>query len=358
MAVALQRVGKRSLVLERWHELRESGGALSLFPNAWRALDAIGVSHKLKPLYHVIQNGDVTNIETGAKQSQSFAQKQDDGAEKGARVIHRKALLQAIAEELTPEAIRFSSKLVSIKTEQLPDSSTVAVLHLEDRTIIKAKAVIGCDGVHSVVAQWLGLGSPRHSGRSAVRGMAVYTEGHGFGLQSHQFLSEGTRAGFSPINKTDVYWGVSHYSTAKEHEMWHDPELIRKATLEDLLAEFPAEFKEVVRRSEPESLSWVRLNYRAPWEVLLCRVQRGCITVAGDAMHPMTPDLGQGGCLALEDAIVLARCVARAGTAKEMEEGMSRYVAERRWRAAWVVAASYFSGFVQQAPSGLWTRPA
>jgi len=51
-ALALKRVGIKSLVLERSHELRAAGAALSLFPNAWRALDALGVAHKLDALYH------------------------------------------------------------------------------------------------------------------------------------------------------------------------------------------------------------------------------------------------------------------------------------------------------------------
>lgn len=55
------------------------------------------------------------------------------------RTVHRKALLQALAEELPPDTIRFSSKLISINSETLEDSSTATFLHLEDGTVIKAK---------------------------------------------------------------------------------------------------------------------------------------------------------------------------------------------------------------------------
>lgn len=50
-AVALKTVGVRAVVLERWEELRATGAGLNLFPNAWIALDALGVSHKLTSLY-------------------------------------------------------------------------------------------------------------------------------------------------------------------------------------------------------------------------------------------------------------------------------------------------------------------
>ncbi|KAK8951027.1 hypothetical protein KSP39_PZI004593 [Platanthera zijinensis] len=353
-AVALQRIGKRSLVLERWHELRETGSALSLFTNAWRALDALAVGHKLKPHYPSLQCGTVTDLSTGATQHQSFSHKAAGGEEIGSiRVVHRTALLEALAEELPPNSIRFSSKLVSIESEVLPDSSIVTLLHLEDGSIMKAKAVIGCDGVHSVVARWLGLAAPRDSGRSAVRGLAVYPEGHGLRPGSQQFLINGVRAVFTPITEKDVFWFIAHPTTPKVKEMERrDPEHIRQATLKELVGDLPHQFQELVRLSEPSSLSWAPFVFRAPWDILLGTPQRGCVTVAGDAMHPMTPDLGQGGCLSLEDSVVLARCLARAHSPDEMAAGMAQYVAQRRWRVSGLVAASYFSGFVQQQVSG------
>ncbi|PKU70322.1 monooxygenase 2 [Dendrobium catenatum] len=358
-ALALRRVGKKSLVLERWRELRETGSALTLSHNAWCALDALGVGHKLKPHYRLLRTGTVTNLATGATQTQSFPNEDDDGREEmGSRSVHRTALLEAMAEELPPDSIRFCSKLVSIRTEALPDSSTIMVLHLDDGAIIKAKAVIGCDGVHSVVAQWLGLASPRDSGRSAVRGLAVYPEGHNFRPGLQQFLLNEVRAGFVPINDKDVYWFVTHPTTPKVSEMGRDPELIRRATLEHLIVDLPAEFKVFAQQSEPSSLSWNQFLYRLPWDVLFGQLQRGCVTVAGDAFHPTTPDLGQGACVALEDTVVLARCLAHANSPKDMEQGMARYAAERRWRATWLIIASYISGFVQQGSDGRWTSAA
>lgn len=54
-ALALKRVGVEALVLERAEELRTTGSALTLMPNAWRALDALGVSHKLTSIYAPLQ---------------------------------------------------------------------------------------------------------------------------------------------------------------------------------------------------------------------------------------------------------------------------------------------------------------
>ncbi|KAE8771178.1 Zeaxanthin epoxidase, chloroplastic [Hordeum vulgare] len=86
------------------------------------------------------------------------------------------------------------------------------------------------------------------------------------------------------------------------------------------------------------------LPYRNPWAVLTSKADRGPVTVAGDAFHPMTPEMAQGGCSALEDAVVLARALSRATTPSE---GLAAYVAKRRVRAAWLVAVAYVSGWVQ-----------
>ena len=89
--------------------------------------------------------------------------------------------------------------------------------------------------------------------------------------------------------------------------------------------------------------------------MILENVSKENITVAGDAMHPMTPDLGQGGCLALEDAVVLGRHIGDLIIRNKMlvagdqvAESLEKYGKERRWRAAGLITCSYLAGWVQQ----------
>lgn len=120
--------------------------------------------------------------------------------------------------------------------------------------------------------------------------------------------------------------------------------ILREVT-ENLGAHLPAEYLDVVRNTDLGNLSWAPLLYRNPWAVLTGKAARGTVTVAGDAFHPMTPEMAQGGCSALEDAVVLARALSQAATPSE---GLAAYVARRRGRAAWLVAVAYVSGWVQQ----------
>jgi 2-polyprenyl-6-methoxyphenol hydroxylase-like FAD-dependent oxidoreductase len=80
----------------------------------------------------------------------------------------------------------------------------------------------------------------------------------------------------------------------------------------------------------------------------------------------MTPDLGQGGCCALEDGVVLARCLAEALSKKpkeeeeeekykRIEEGLKKYANERRWRCIDLITTAYIAGVIQQADSKLVT---
>ncbi|CAL5027539.1 unnamed protein product [Urochloa decumbens] len=387
-AVALRRAGVETrggrggvVVLERHAELRAMGAALTIFPNGWFALRALGVAHKLTSRYEAYETSTATNLETGATQVFRFAGTKNKDEDVRVRALDRKALLEALAEELPPGTMRFSSKLVSIDTERAAAGAPeTVVLRLDDGAVIRTKALIGCDGVHSVVARWLGLPDPASSGRSAVRGLSVFPGGHGVKRELRQFLSQGLRAGMVPISDTDIYWFLvndtvpagkssikqvtahSYHTTsfrASECQTRHcisnslsaekdaagDPAKTLREVTGDLAGHMPSEYLDVVRHTDHGNLSWAPLLYRNPFSILTCAAARGPVTVAGDAFHPMTPDMAQGGCSALEDAVVLARSLAAAATPAD---GVAAYVAARRWRAAWLVAGAYLSGWVQQ----------
>uniref|UniRef100_A0A6N2MDL0 FAD-binding domain-containing protein n=1 Tax=Salix viminalis TaxID=40686 RepID=A0A6N2MDL0_SALVM len=339
-AVALKRVGVRALVLERSQGIRATGAALTLFPNAWLALDALGVSHKLTRSYDPLFNGSVTNINTGDVQQVLFS-------EQGIRTVHRKTLLEALAEELPTDSIRFSSKLAAIESQEQGDG-----------TAIKSKVLIGCDGVHSVVARWLGLAEPVHSGRSAVRSLAVFPQGHRFKHEVQQFVDhQDKRAGFVPLNDREFYW----FLTCKEENMTGEPEQIQREVLEKYAENFPSIYLDVVRHADLSTITWAPLMYRHPWRIIFGNLNKGNITVAGDAMHPMTPDLGQGGGSSLEDAVVLGRHIGNSIIKNggqfvegDMAKAIDDYVKERRWRGALLVTGSYFSGWIQQGGAKRW----
>ncbi|KAG0552746.1 hypothetical protein BDA96_01G533700 [Sorghum bicolor] len=272
------------------------------------------------------------------------------------RCVKRDFLLQTLANELPEGTIRYSSKLAAMEE----DDGSVKTLHLADGSIIKAKVVIGCDGVNSVVAKWLGLPKPILSGRSATRGLAEYPAGHGFGPEILQFIGHGFRSGVLPCSDTSVYWNYTWYPSPADGDAEESVAKMRSHVVGKLRgAKIPAEALEVIERSEMSDVASSPLRFRSPLALVRGSISRGGVCVAGDALHPMTPELGQGGCAALEDGVVLARCLGEAFSHghghDEQDEGrrftaaLEKYAEARRWRSIQLITAAYVVGFIQQS---------
>lgn len=117
---------------------------------------------------------------------------------------------------------------------------------------------------------------------------------------------------------------------------------------------------ELIRRSEIGKVISTPLKYRSPFSLLFAKITDDNVCVAGDALHATTPDIGQGGCMALEDSVVLARCLSEAIIESKSKSGgdaeyeriqgaLEKYAKERRWRSIKLIALSYMVGFIQQS---------
>ena len=127
--------------------------------------------------------------------------------------------------------------------------------------------------------------------------------------------------------------------------------------------DFPSSIKEMVKNCSLESLHFSEyLRYQAPWDILRKSFRVGTVTVAGDAFHAMAPFIAQGGAASLEDAVVLARCLARKttlagipsgkGSSKMMvEEALDEYLKERKPRLLRLSSQSYLLGKMNETPS-------
>ncbi|CAI0468817.1 unnamed protein product [Linum tenue] len=361
-SLALHRLGIKSLVLESATSLRVTGFALGTWTNAWRALDALGIGNHLRQ-QHRLLDGVVfaSTITGGISVDMSLT-----GTGHELRRVHRKLLIGAMEKELPNGTIRYSSKVVSMEGSE---SDCYKLLHLGDGTIIKAKVLIGCDGVNSLVAKWIGLNEAVTSGRSGVRGSATFPEGHGFTSKLFMFVGKGFRAGCLPCDDNTIYWYFSWTPSIQEHDLLYNPSKLKEYVLSKL--QNAPDLKKVVEKTELDSVMSSPLRYRNPWEFLWKKLTRGNVCVAGDALHPMTPDLSQGGCAALEDSVTLGRCLAEAlkknpGPGGEdtetceqeyrrIELGLREYAKERRWRSFKLIATGCLAGRVQQSQGNITT---
>nr|CAB3446925.1 unnamed protein product [Digitaria exilis] len=335
-ALALHRKGIASLVLEKSRVLRAEGAGIGIQANGWRTLEQLGVAAELR------KTADLITTE---------ARVPGIGIQTEFRCLNRKYLIEALAKELPAGAIRFGCRITAVHADT---DGHGAVLTMADGTTMKAKVLIGCDGgTNSVVARYLGLPPIRTIPRPVLRGFTSYPHGHPF---ETEFLR--LRVGDFFIGRLTITDNLVHFfiTMAKPvTDAWlknSDLRVVRDHMLKVMEdQQCPAEIIEVVRQSDPESLNLVRdFWYRPPWEVALRGFQKGAVTVAGDSMHAMGPFIGQGGSAGLEDAVVLARSLARAvggaaaGEEKMIGEAIGAYVRERRLRLTLLSLESFIMG--------------
>ncbi|XP_043696448.1 monooxygenase 1-like isoform X2 [Telopea speciosissima] len=344
-ALALHRKGISSTVVERSESLRAAGAAIGIFANGWRVLDELGVGQELRSKAIPLQ---AVRDESSRGESVSFM------------CLKRSDLINALANGLPPDTVRFGCQTLAINLDL---QTAQPIVHLHDGTLIKAEVVIGCDGINSVVADWLGLKAAKQFSLCALRGFTNYPNGHGFNNEFFRIRKNNTTLGRIPIDDKLVHWFIGRLWTPQDSKISKEGKLIRDSTIESLIKEdFPADMIEMIRNSDLESLTLQRLRYRAPWEILLGNFWKGTVTVAGDAMHVMGPFIGQGGSAGLEDAVVLARCLAKEmggnGSKREQQvliqakrvgEAFDQYVKERKLRILRLSTQSYLTGLLVQA---------
>ncbi|XP_058772065.1 monooxygenase 2-like [Vicia villosa] len=358
-SLGLHRLGIRSLVLESSDNLRATGFVLTLWENAWKALDAVGVGDILRHQHIQFHGLVTTTLITGKQTSTTYFK--DNTRKNGShevRCVRRHIILEALAKELPSGTIKYMSKVVAIQ-----ESGFSKILHLADGARIKTKVLIGCDGVNSMVAKWLGFKEASPIGRYTTRGYVELKNTHDLEPMLMQYFGKGFRAGVIPCDDKGVYWYFSWTSIIEDYQkdLAQDPAKLKQYVL-NKLEKMSSYVRSFIENTELDAFHFAPLRHRHPWELIMGNISKGNVCVVGDALHPMAPDLGQGGCCALEDGVVLAKFLAEAFSKnpkegeeeyKIIEESLKKYAKERRWRCIDLITRSYIMGSIQQSGSKL-----
>lgn len=244
-ALALHRSGVKSIVLEQSATLRTSGTVIGIWTNAWQALDALGVSESLRKKFWRMTGFEFYAGDGKCLSNISF---QDAVRDVELRPVDRKVLLEALEEPLPHGTVCYNARVIGVRKID----GAYTEVELQDGSTIQTKVLVGCDGVGSVVARWMGFKDPRYVGYVAIRGVAELPEKHDLNTTVKQIVGRGVRVGLVPVDPNRAYWFVTfkHSGVGKIT----DPELVREEALRYVQG-WPFMIEDSIIKSPPETLS-------------------------------------------------------------------------------------------------------
>jgi 2-polyprenyl-6-methoxyphenol hydroxylase-like FAD-dependent oxidoreductase len=334
--------GFESTVYERTAELREVGAALGLWPNATRILKRLGVLEELMKHAHVPPVGALRDWR-GRLLVRMAALETDVPTVFAHRADLHRALLQAVP----PETLHLNKACTSVQRHE----NQVRALFADGTHSEWADGLIAADGIRSTVREaLLADGAPIYRGYVAWRGVADYPSAGTGGDIVGESWGRGERFGFIPLGKGRAGW----WATANK------PGVAGQNTCAQTQAEWK---KEILTRFGHWHAPIPKLLEATPESAILCNAimdrappapgrpwGEGPMTLLGDAAHPTTPNLGQGACMAIEDAAVVAHALAEI---PDISAAFRAYEQTRVARTARIVRESLKLGSLGQWENGI-----
>jgi 2-polyprenyl-6-methoxyphenol hydroxylase-like FAD-dependent oxidoreductase len=336
-ALALQQKGIDVDVYERSAVLTDVGAGIGLWPNALKALYQLGLRPALDAVSFVSVDGAVRRAD-GAVLSRTTSEQVILRFGLPFMIFHRAELLEVLVNAARDIPIHLDRECREVEQ----DGNSVTV-RFANGTRASGDALIGADGLRSAVRDRLGVpGVLRYSGYTAWRGIAPFATA---GMLAGETLGCGQRFGLVPIHGNRVYW----YATDNVAQGQRESSADTKARLTELFATWHRPIPDLIQSTDPASILRNDIYDRDPVD----RWGSGRVTLLGDAAHPMTPNLGQGACQAIEDALVLAH---HLSTGPDVAASLRRYESERIPRTRSVVTASRRVGALFQVESRAFCR--
>ena len=326
-AIALQQHGFEVKVYEKVKKLGEVGAGLTLWSNALHVLRALNVADAVIAAGSKLQRSQI-RADNGETLFDARTDEMEAKYGEPVIAIHRAALHEILINALKPDTLRLDMTCAKFKQDEKK-----ATVYFENGESDSADVLIGADGIYSVVRkQMFPEIELRYSGYTAWRGVVETENETALGLTSESW-GRGARFGIVRVDRKRVYWfatrnqSMSEQATGEQKKSkllgifnkWHKP-------IDHLLDATPAA---IILQNDICDIvpfpSWTK----------------GRVTLLGDAAHPTTPNMGQGACMAMESAYVLARALSEE---PDYRSALKRYENERHERTAWITNTSWLIG--------------
>lgn len=290
LAIGLRDSGINCHIFEKNTAFKELGAAISIFPNALRVYRQNGLLQEILDV-----SGEFSEVFLRTSKGKILS-KSNPKYELPAICMHR-ADLHAILLRHVPAAL-YSNHALETFEMQADGRIRITFTNGEQKTV---DALIGADGIHSKVRKLILEDSqPVFRGYNIWRGVCESDISTGYGSETY---GKGKRVGIVPISEGKFGW----WATMNEDLLTEDEPGGTKAKLMRQFGDWHSPIPELI--SNTENIIKNSISDRVPirgWS-------KDKIVLLGDAAHPTTPNLGQGGCMAIEGAHLLAQCIRKYG---------------------------------------------
>jgi 2-polyprenyl-6-methoxyphenol hydroxylase-like FAD-dependent oxidoreductase len=339
-ALALQQRGFAVKVFEAAPEVRAAGAGLLLAPNGFRTLQALGLEQGFLEIARelgALALTDATGKPLFRTVDRAVLKREFGSVPMG---VMRPALYHLLLNALAPDTVQTSKKFEFFST-----TAETVTAHFEGGTSQTGDVLIGADGIHSRVRKQLFPEvQPRYSGQTSYRGVANCPMPE-MGSLAIESWGAHNRFGVLAVSQTQTYWFATEPAEAGLKD---DSKAAAKKRLLEYAKTFALPIAAMIAAT-PETHLLRHDIYDLP---VLPSWHQGRVVLLGDAAHAPTPNFGQGGNQALEDALVLAKAFSQHAT---LEQACLEFERQRKTQAEMVVAQSRQFGQLVHLPHA-WQR--
>ena len=338
-AHALRRCGWEVTVYERASALGEVGAGIGLWANAFRALKSLGLDASVQAAAMPMATSEI-RLNRGHRPVSTLSAAELNAYVRytpALAIIHRVQLVGILADCLPPGTARYG-----FECEQVCLGEDAVEVRFKNGHLDRADLLIGADGIHSTVrTQLFGASPPRYAGYTCWRGVCPRPSSIAPGYIG-EWWGRGQRLGITTLSEDRVYWFATLNAPPGQHSA------DERAAAAAAFSDFAQPASELIESTPKNAVLRNDIVDRAPD----ARWTQGRAVLIGDAAHPTTPNLGQGGCMAIEDAVVLAQCL----SSHCLREAEHSHPAPAHRQAANTQAASTQAASIEAALADFVTR--